>query len=83
MADRVTLRSGFGTNPPSYMRPGELAYSPADFRLWIADRAGVPHHAVADTIGSGTGGGLSAAPVTFDSTIGWFFDGTALTFDAA
>lgn len=76
MTDRTLLRRGAGTSPPAYMRPGELAYSPGDLRLWIADSAGVAHPV------SGIGGGSITVPPGFDSTT-LTFDSTALTFDAA
>lgn len=51
MVDRTFIRQGVGLLPPTFMRPGELGFSPADDQLWIADAAGVPHKTAG---GSGT-----------------------------
>lgn len=67
MVDRVILRKGVGLVPPSFMRPNELAYSPSDFQLWIADQLGTPHKAANTTASipvvtpSGTGGTIADA----------------------
>lgn len=57
MVDRTFLRQGIGVLPPTFMRPGELGFSPGDNQLWIADASGVAHK-----IFDATGGGVAVPP---------------------